>query len=128
MIRIAVAIGIIATLACSHPNSLRNAQPQPALAADSNYVSGDELWEDARQGHAVLYDALNSTRPQILRGTGKGLSVIFDNPLGFAHCCFRVRDLRRISTAEVKWIRRYAPGTAPPELDYYSGVLLVGLR
>jgi hypothetical protein len=123
-----IALGLVATLACSHPSSLRNGQTQPVLDVDSNYVSGDELWDDVRQGHTTLYDALRSTRPEILRSGSEGLQVYFDNPLGFAHCCFRISDLRRISTAQVKWIRRYAPGTAPPQLNYYSGVLLVALR
>jgi hypothetical protein len=128
MIRIAVAIGFIAGVACSHANSLGNRQLQHAVVADSNYVSDGELWEDVRQGHTNLYDALMSTRPEILRSGYEGLQVYVDSPLGFADCCDKVMDLRRISTAQVKWIRRYAPGTAPRELDYHAGVLLVALR
>ena len=65
MIRIAIAIGITAALGCNHPSSLGDRQPQPSVVADSNYVSGDELWADMREGHTNLYDALQSTRPNV---------------------------------------------------------------
>jgi hypothetical protein len=130
MIRIAIAIVIFAAVACSRASSLTDRQPHHSVAADSNYVSDDELWEDVRQGHTVLYDALRSTRAEMLRSESEreGLEVFFDNPLGFAHGPFRVSILRTVSTAQVKWIRRYAPGTAPAQLDYDNGVLLVALR
>lgn len=130
MLRIFVAIGIIATAAaaCSHPSSLGNRQREASVATDSNFVSSDELWEDVRQGHTDLYDALKSTRPGILRSGDEGLRVVVDHPFGFGDCCDRIIDLRRISTAQVKWIRRYEPGMAPPRLDYYAGVLLVTMR
>ena len=128
MIRIATASGIIAAVACSHPSSLGNREAEPSVARDSNFVSGEELWEDARHGHTDLYDALESTRPEMLRAEREGLHVYVDYPLGFGDCCDRVMDLRRISTARVKWIRRYGAGMAPPEFDYYAGVLLIVMR
>ena len=132
MLRIPVAIRIIAVVAaagaCSHPSSVGKRQQEPSVATDSNFVSSDELWEDVRQGHTDLYDALKSTRPAILRSGDEGLRVVVDNPLGIGDCCDRIIDLRRVSTARVKWIRRYEPGLAPPRLDYYAGVLLVTMR
>jgi len=129
MNRLAIAIGITAAVGCSHPSSLGNRQTHPSTAADSNFVSGEELWEDMRDGHTNLYDALRSTRPEILRSGRDEVQVYVDHPLGFGGCCDRVIDLRQISTAQVKWIRRYSPGTAPRQLGYYfSSVLLIALR
>ena len=80
MIRQAIATGLVAAVGCSHPSSLASRHSQPSVAVDSNFVSGDELWEDARQGHTDLYDALKSTRPEILRAETEGLHVYVDRP------------------------------------------------
>lgn len=130
MTRCAIVIGIIAAVACSHPRSFGNRQRQSPVAVDSDFVSSDELWEDVRQGHTNVYDALKSTRPEILHSGRDGLQVYVDYPLGFGGCCNRIMDLRQISTAQVKWIRRYSPGIAPGQAGYYSSssVLLVVLR
>ena len=134
MIRIAVAIVVIAAAACNRASSLRDIPPQPAVATDSNYVTEAELQEDVRQGYSTLYDALKSTRPELLRSASERRwpLIYFDNPLGFFHGPFTdIAVLQSISTARVKWIRRYSSATAPSHLGSYESfdqVLVVALR
>ena len=138
MLRIALAIVMIAAVACTHPSSLKNTQPQHPEVTDSNFVSAAELEEEIRLGHTFLYDALKSTRPEMLKSAGQRGGpeqrgwpwVYFDNPLGFAWGPFtNIRELENIQTARVKWIRWYWSTTAPfPYQASTASLLVVALR
>ena len=135
MVRIAFAIVIIASVACSHPSSVRNTQQEPLTARDSNFVTFDELQADVRQGHVFLYDALKSTRPGMLESARDrdwlpvyllGPTQPFD--LGRLSPV-TLHSLERVPTGGVKWIRRYRSMSAPmayrPNTEW---LLVVALR
>ena len=140
MTRIASAIILIAAVACRHASSLASSQHPPTIAADSSLISYDELQADAHRGYMNVYDALKSTHPEMLKSSGgRGWPEVFvihlsdePPPLSGIHpipAVTQIRELEKIPTSQVKWIRRYWSISAPLEYKSVSDwSLVVALR
>lgn len=133
MARLTLALAILtASMACAHASSNRASEQQAPVETDSNFVTQKELWHDAQAGHAYLYDALESTRPDLLKSNGHfGYPwVYFEYPFGAYSVVTDVHWLEKIPTARVKWIRRYWSNTAPIRYksEAFDWVLVVAYR
>lgn len=124
MRRIAFAIAIVTITACSHTSSATSGQDPQPVVRDSNFVTYDELQADARQGHVFLYDALKSTRPEMLKSAGdRGWPWVYlldpsqqlagPSALNPLSPITDIQWLQKIPTAQVKWVRRYRSVSAP---------------